>query len=147
MDVDFALLADAANVSREGKLNILGSFDRIYGGAFPLTWPRLVLVTRFVASAAEYGSEKSLEIVTLDADGKRLGAATGKMKVPDGKSGRRLKLNHVLPMTVTFPAPGQFSIEILVNGESKATVPLEVIQREQKQNGQAEADAQPQADV
>src|SRR3989304_4884763 len=89
MEVAFALLADAANVSREGKLNVLGAFDRIYGSKFPLTWPRMVLVTRFIASAAEFGAEKSLEIVTLDADGKRLGGATGKMRVPPGPPGRR----------------------------------------------------------
>src|SRR3990172_10923986 len=146
MDVAFALLADAANVSREGKLNILGAFDRIHGSKFPLTWPRMVLVTRFVASPVEYGQEKSLEIVTLDADGKRLGGATGKMRVPTAQSGRQLKINHVLPMTLTFPAPGEYSIEILVNGEPKATVPLEVVQREEKADGQREGEA-PQADV
>ncbi len=142
MDVAFALLADAANISREGKLNILGAFDRIYGTKFPLQWPRMVLVTRFEASAAEYGSEKSLEIVTLDADGNRLGSASGKMKIGTGQSGRQIKINHVLPMGMTFPAPGQYSIEILVNGEPKAAVPLEVVQREQKQNGQAESEQQ-----
>ena len=145
MEIDFALLADAANVSREGKLNILGSFDRIYGSKFPLTWPRLVLVTRFVASAAEFGTEKTLEIVTLDADGKRLGTASGKMRLPKGQSGRLLKINHILPMTLTFQAPGQFSIEILVNGEPKATVALEVVQREEQQNGsQPEGEQQAQ---
>ncbi len=145
MDVAFALLADAANVSREGKLNILGAFDRINGSKFPLTWPRMVLVTRFVASAAEYGTEKAIEFVTLDADGKRLGTASGKMTVPTGQSGRQLKINHVLPMTMTFPAPGQYSIEILVNGEPKATVPLEVVQREEKKDGQGEGEQQADA--
>ena len=145
MDVAFALLADAANVSREGKLNILGAFDRIYGAKFPLTWPRMVLITRFIASAAEYGTEKSLEIVTMDADGKRLSAATGNMKLPKGQTGRQLKINHVLPMTMTFPNPGQYSIEILVNGEPKATVPLDVVQRDEKKNGQSEGEQQ--ADV
>ena len=142
MDVAFALLADAANVSREGKLNVLGAFDRIHGSKFPLTWPRMVLVTRFVMSAAEFGTEKSIEIVTLDADGKRLGTATGTMKVPEGQAGRQLKLNHILPMTLTFQTPGTYSIEILVNGEPKATVPLEVVQREQKQDDQAEGEQQ-----
>ena len=136
------MLADAANISREGKLNILGAFDRIYGAKFPLRWPRMVLVTRFEASAAEFGSEKSIEIVTMDADGKRLGKASGKMKIGEGRTGRQIKINHVLPMGMTFPAPGEYSIEILVNGEPKATVPLEVVQREQKQNGQAENDQQ-----
>jgi len=144
MDVAFALLADAANVSREGKLNILGAFDRVHGSKFPLTWPRMVLVTRFVASAAEYGQEKSLEIVTMDADGKRLGGATGKMRVPEGQPGRQLKINHVLPMTVTFPAPGTYSIEILVNGEPKATVALEAVQRH---DAQPPNDGEQQADV
>jgi hypothetical protein len=130
MEVAFALLADGANISREGKLNVLGAFDRIHGGSFPLTWPRMVLVTRFLASPAEFGTEKSIEIVTLDADGKRLGGASGKMKVPNRPSGRQLKINHVLPMSMTFPAPGEYSVEILVNGEPKATVPLEVLQRE-----------------
>ena len=142
MEVAFAMLADAANISREGKLNILGAFDRIYGAKFPLRWPRMVLVTRFEASAAEFGSEKSIEIVTMDADGKRLGKASGKMKIGEGRTGRQIKINHVLPMGMTFPAPGEYSIEILVNGEPKATVPLEVVQREQKQNGQAENDQQ-----
>ena len=146
MDVAFALLADAANVSREGKLNILGAFDRIYGGQFPLTWPRMVLVTRFVASPAEYGSEKSLEIVTLDADGKRLASASGKMRVPSGQAGRPLKINHVLPMSITFPGAGTYSIEILVNGEPKAAVPLEVVLREAKQDGQAEEEQQAPAE-
>ena len=136
------MLADAANISREGKLNILGAFDRIYGSKFPLHWPRMVLVTRFEASAAEFGSEKSLEIITMDADGKKLGKASGKMKIGEGRTGRQIKINHVLPMGMTFPAPGEYSIEILVNGESKATVPLEVVQREQKQNGQTESEQQ-----
>jgi len=143
MDVAFALLADAANVSREGKLNILGAFDRIYGTQFPLTWPRMVLVTRFTASPAEFGSEKSLEIITLDADGKRLGQATGTMKVPDRQTGRQLKINHILPMSMTFPGPGEYSIAILVNGEPKAAVPLEVVRREDQGNGQREGEQPP----
>lgn len=142
MDVAFALLADAANVSREGKLNVLGAFDRIHGAQFPLTWPRMVLVTRFVASAAEYGQEKSIEIITLDADGKRLGAATGKMQVPTPDAGGRpLKINHILPMTLTFPGPGEYSIEILVNGESKAAVPLDVVQRQDAPSANGEQHA------
>ena len=131
MEVAFALLADAANVSRQGKLNILGVFDRIYGTTFPLTWPRMALVARFVASAAEYGTEKTIEIVTIDADGKRLATASGKMTVPQGQAGRPLKINHILPLTLTFPAPGQYSISILINGEPKAEVPLEVVRREE----------------
>jgi len=48
-------------------------------------------------------------------------------------------------MTMTFPGPGEYSIEILVNGEPKAAVPLEVVQREEPPgpptNGEQHADA------
>ncbi len=145
MDIAFAMLADAANVSREGTLNILGSFDRIHGAKFPLTYSRMVLVMRFIASAAEYGSEKKIDIVTLDADGKQLGKISGSLKLPEGRPGRQLKINHVLPLTVTFPAPGEFSVEILVNGEPKATVPVEVAQREQKPKPPEEGEKQTQS--
>lgn len=135
MDVAFAMLADAANISREGTLNILGSFDRIHGSKFPLTWNRMMLVMRFVASAAEYGTEKNIDIVTMDADGKQLGKITGKVKLPAKHTGRQLKINHMLPMSVKFPTPGEYCVEILVNGEPKASVPVEVVQREQKKDG------------
>jgi hypothetical protein len=143
VEVDFALLADAANVSREGKLNVLGVFDRIHGAKFPLTWPRMVLVTRFIASPAEVGQEKSIEIITLDADGKQLGRATGKMKIHSHQGGRHLKMNHVLPMGMTFPGPGQYSIEVLINGEPKATVPLDVVERQDQPSANGEQQAEP----
>lgn len=142
MDVAFALLADAANVSREGTLNILGAFDRIHGTKFPLTWSRMTLVLRLIASAAEFGAEKQIDIITMDADGKRLGTITGKVKLPEAKAGRQLRINHVLPMTVTFPAPGEYSIEILINGEPKCTAPVEVLQREQPVQPPAEGGEQ-----
>lgn len=142
MDVAFALLADAANVSRQGTLNILGSFDRIHGSKFPMTYSRMVLVMRFVASASEYGSEKTVDIITLDADGKQLGKLSGKVKLPEGRPGRQLKINHILPLSVRFPEPGEYSIEILVNGEPKYTVPVEVALREQQ--GQPQGEGEPQ---
>ena len=51
MRVSLALLADYSNVSREGKLNILGIFDTIYAPRFPTTHAHLQLVVRFEAEA------------------------------------------------------------------------------------------------
>jgi hypothetical protein len=41
MEVDLALLADAATIDGSGKLNILGIFDRLTTSAFPTRHPRL----------------------------------------------------------------------------------------------------------
>ena len=44
MHVAFALFADAANLSQEGKLNILGVFDALQVGTLPALHPRATLV-------------------------------------------------------------------------------------------------------
>lgn len=44
MEVSLALLADYANVTREGKLNLLGLFDRIDARAVPWVHPQMQLV-------------------------------------------------------------------------------------------------------
>ena len=44
MHVSFALFADAANLSQEGKLNILGVFDALQVASLPAIHPRAHLV-------------------------------------------------------------------------------------------------------
>ena len=51
MHVSFALFADAANISQEGKLNILGVFDALQVAAVPAVHPRATLVVRLKAHA------------------------------------------------------------------------------------------------
>src|SRR5688500_4171438 len=46
MQISFALFADAANLSQEGKLNILGVFDAVQVGGIPTVHPRAHLVVR-----------------------------------------------------------------------------------------------------
>ena len=58
MKVNLALLADGANVSREGKLNILGIFDTIHAGKFPVVHAQMRLVVRLEASSAELGAKQ-----------------------------------------------------------------------------------------
>ena len=50
MDVDLALLADAATIDGAGKLNILGIFDRVHTPNFPARHPKMALVLRFLSS-------------------------------------------------------------------------------------------------
>ena len=69
MEVGLAVLADAANVSREGKLNILGEFNTIFAGRFPVTWPKMNLVLKLEATVGE-GSRHRLGIRVINQDGK-----------------------------------------------------------------------------
>jgi hypothetical protein len=48
MQVAFAVFADAANLSQEGKLNVLGVFDALQVGTLPAVHPRAHLVVHIV---------------------------------------------------------------------------------------------------
>ncbi len=55
MHVSFALFSDAANISQEGKLNILGIFDAVHVGQLPALHPRTTFVLSLKATPADIG--------------------------------------------------------------------------------------------
>ena len=67
MQVKLAVVADYANVSSEGKLNILGIFDRINVSDLPAAHPQMHLILRLEAHSTDASSTrqrtKTLEMV------------------------------------------------------------------------------------
>jgi hypothetical protein len=130
MNVNLAVLCDAANVSREGKLNILGEFDSIHVATFPLVYPTMVLVVRLEAHPTEAG-EHALKLHLVDEDGGDCvpplqGAfATGDPPFP-GVPIRTAPL--ILQMHgVRFDKPGHYSFELLVDNHHLRSLPLHVL--------------------
>jgi hypothetical protein len=127
MRVKVALLADYSNVSREGKLNILGIFDTIYSRKFPTTHPHMQLVIRFEADAEEAGTTRQVEVQFLGADGKGLFRLPAAMTVQRGEGGEAVRADHILTLTnVSFEQAGRYAFRIVVDGRVEATVPLRV---------------------
>lgn len=124
MECTLAVLADAANVEENGKLNILGCFDTINSKAFPCRHERCTVVVRFSCNPAEYGKKKEIELILLDADGKHLFEAHTNLTIPDNGSRvhqvRGLYEMELLPL----PKAGDYAFAILVGGETKATIPF-----------------------
>ena len=84
MDVKFAVLADYASITREGKLNILGIFDVVNARGFPFALPLFHLVASYESGAAEFRSDKNIEIVLCDEDGAELLRLVQPLKVQEG---------------------------------------------------------------
>jgi hypothetical protein len=80
MYISFALFADAANLSQEGKLNILGVFDAVQVGDFPTVHPRTTLVLRLKAEAADVGTHR-LGLRWLSPEGEELWSTEGEINV------------------------------------------------------------------
>ena len=129
MKITLAVLADYANITREGKLNILGIFDVIHAQNFPITHPQMQLVMRFEADIAEEGKSKKLEIKLMDDDGKTLFVLNGGFTLGQGQAGETMISNQILTINMMkFENPGNHEFKILINDELKAEVPLKVVQ-------------------
>ena len=70
MEIKYVLLADAANKSAEGKVNVLGLFDAIMASNFPFQHPQMALVFAVRSNPSEWGREVPVEIRLVDQDGR-----------------------------------------------------------------------------
>jgi hypothetical protein len=135
MELDFAFLADSAQVVN-GRLFVLGgALDRLWAPQVPVVHPLMTLAMRFQLSVAELDREHQLEVVLIDGDGKHLSKVGGKLKV-----GRRVEQELWKPamplltinlVNTKFERFGSYAIEILVNGTSLKSLPLELVERKQ----------------
>jgi|SRR5215212_5790180 len=128
MEVTLAVTCDYANVSQEGKLNILGVFQELNAIGFPTVVPQMYLVVSFEAGAAEFGTEKHIRIALLEADGSEVMAMEGPIAVQrPARPGSTAYINQVLSLQgITFAHPGDYAFHIVVGGETKRIVPLRV---------------------
>lgn len=128
MEIDLALLADAATIDAGGKLNILGVFDRIRAAEFPARHGRVSLVLRFTAGLDEAG-EHQLEIRLRDPDGEEVVRLDGTMNFGPGAryGGEELRVPHVLNLDgLVFKTEGRYFFDLSVDGEHHRSLPLTV---------------------
>ena len=129
MDIDLALLADAATVDAAGKLNILGVFDRISAPEFPAPHGRLCLVLRFSAAVSDAGAHDLL-INLKGPGGKEVFHLEGQMQLSPGAGSAEdgLHVPQVLNMDgVIFERPGRYHFDVGIDGEHHVSVPLLVV--------------------
>ena len=128
MDVDLALLADAATIDGAGKLNILGIFDRLHTPTFPARHPRMVLILRFTAALNEMGRH-DIEITLKDPGGVELMRVDGEMHLGPGPTAGAagIRVPHVLNIDgLVIPKPGTYAFDVRVDGEHHVSLPLTV---------------------
>lgn len=129
MEVTLALLADAANVSADGKLNILGVFNALGANTFPVVHPQMALVLRFEATRAEEGKTRQIELQLADGDGQKLFKIEAQLVLPAGAPGTPIRLNHILMLNgIQFPKAGDYVFNVLVGDDQKAAIDLKLVE-------------------
>lgn len=106
-------LADAANISVEGKLNLLGIFQRIGSTEFPCHLA-CALVALFEADAFDRGARCPVRIEFIDEDGQEMFRMEGmEVAVPEQPETILQTCNLVVnlrPLTLTKPGPHCFKV-------------------------------------
>lgn len=126
MQIKLAVLADYANVTGDGKLNILGIFDRINLVQIPAVHPQMHLVLRLEARPAELDRAHEIEIRLQDPEGATIFEVKGEI-VPRGEPGQLVSTNQILTLNnLQLEKVGEYTFVVFVNNDIKAEIPLAV---------------------
>ncbi len=129
MNVEVFTLCKAATIDITGSLSILNTFDTLTAPQIPIVFPTCTLAVKLCYNKVEEGN-KTLRISFIDADGKPV--------LPTMEQSFTVSVPPSTPTaSVSFPlliqklrleSFGDYSIDLAIDGNLEAQVPLYVIQ-------------------
>jgi len=128
MRVEIFTLCDAATVDAGGKLNILGSFDRLQAKETPVMHPQCALAIKLRFERVEEG-EKRIRITFIDSDGASVMPtlnATTQVRFGPNDSTATASLALVIQQ-LKLPKFAEYSIDLAVDDRHEASIPLLVV--------------------
>ena len=125
MKVEIFTLCDAATLDAGGKLNILGTFDRLNAREVPIVHPHCTLAIKLRFERVEEG-QKRLRIAFVDQDGaaimQNLDVTTEvRFQGDDPSATVSVALNI---QQLRLPRFDEYSIDLAVDGRQEASIPL-----------------------
>src|SRR5215212_3955532 len=128
MRLRLAVAADYANVSSDGKVNIMGVFHEIDPAVFPAGLSQGFLVLEWEAGPEETGAQRQLKIAFVDPDGMEKVALGIQITVPKpSRPGSPALFNQIINVGGTpLEKPGGHAFYILADDEEKGRVALYV---------------------
>lgn len=123
MDIEIFTLCDSAQ-DYQGKLMVIGTFNRIASPVFPLTYPIMAIAGRVGFSREEYGLHAFIISITKEDGTYLLGPIDG--NVDNSKNIEEYDcVNLVLTVnTIVFPEPGKYFVNLNFAGKIHRKIPL-----------------------
>ncbi|MBI5801214.1 MAG: hypothetical protein HZA92_10915 [Verrucomicrobia bacterium] len=129
MEVQIASLCDSA-ADYGGKLCLIGAFDTILVRQFPALHPFCSVALRIIFRDTEEGKH-SLRLNLIDDDGQSLlpGMDPNELNIRMPENQFFASVNLVFNFQgMRFNKPGQYSLDITLDGTMIARIPLQVLQ-------------------
>jgi hypothetical protein len=125
MTIQVAVLCDAAT-DDNGKLNLLGAFDTIYTQQLPAIHPQCSIALRVTFFSGDEGKHE-LRMNFVDADGASIMPDFPPIPVDvvlpeDMHFGTRNFIVNI--QQLKFESPGLYSIDVSLDGQPQASIPL-----------------------
>ena len=126
MHVSFALFADAANISQEGKLNILGVFDAIHVGQLPALHPRATFVIRIKAVPSDAG-DHTMTLRWINPRGAELWVSNGELSIAAPPLGTtEVDMPVIVQLDLPVDLAGDYHMIVELHDEKRAEALLHV---------------------
>jgi hypothetical protein len=126
MHVAFALFADAANLSQEGKLNILGVFDALQVAQLPAVHPRAHLVVHLKGTSSDVG-QHTVSFKWLSPAGQELWTSSGDLNVGSPPPGVvEMDLPLIAQLDLPMDSAGSYNMAIAIDGQHTMDVGVQV---------------------
>ncbi|OVE80767.1 hypothetical protein BVY04_05020 [bacterium M21] len=125
MKVKLAVLADYANTTNDGKLNIMGIFGRIQSAKFPARHLQCHVVISCLTNEFDLGKKFPYRVRMMDADGNTLMKLEGNVAVAANGPVRDVNLNLRLN-EMMFPQPGDYEFLIDIGETQSWAIPFAV---------------------
>jgi hypothetical protein len=129
-DIEYAFLADAAEVVPGQKFHVLGGgISRLSGQSLPLQHPHLSIVVGLRLTNAERNREHELGFVVTAPTGEQIAGSGGRVIAHGPPDPSDVVLNLAVDLwNLTLPVVGEYSVRIMVDGSERKRLPLIVSQ-------------------
>jgi hypothetical protein len=129
-EIEYAFLADAAEVQPGSKFYVLGGgVNRLSGSQFPFVHPHMSLVVGLRMTSVERNREHELGFVITAPDGAQVANAAGTVVAHGPADASDVVITIAVDLwNMTLKGPGEHAVRITVDGSERKRLSLNVTQ-------------------
>jgi hypothetical protein len=118
--LSYTILCDDVRQELGGKFSLMGLFENIYANTFPAVHPRFAIVNEWTGGKGEF----RLRVRLLGANKKDVLSESESVLSLYSDTQRHRDIS--VRFNTTFPVPGTYWIQMLIDDEQTALVPLQL---------------------